>query len=174
MNSRTKDITGQRVGRLVAIEATDERRRGSVVWLMQCDCGNTCHIAAKNLYRKNTQSCGCLQKEIASSRCKKMVGSLNHNWKPEKTDKERAIDRDYIQYYEWRKVVFERDNYTCRKCGKIGGKLNAHHVEDYANNPSLRTKPSNGVTLCCVCHNNFHHLYGYHSTRAKFNEWMEQ
>jgi len=33
------------------------------------------------------------------------------------------------EYIDWRKSVFERDDYTCCECGKQGGTLNAHHIK---------------------------------------------
>lgn len=64
------------------------------------------------------------------------------------------------KYGEWRKSVFERDNYTCRLCGKRGGKLNAHHLKRYRNNIEGRTDISNGITLCEECHRQLHKREG--------------
>jgi 5-methylcytosine-specific restriction endonuclease McrA len=55
-------------------------------------------------------------------------------------------------YKEWRKQVFERDNYTCQECRKKGGSLNAHHLKEFADYPELRFNVSNGKTLCRDCH----------------------
>lgn len=57
-----------------------------------------------------------------------------------------AIDR------EWRKAVFERDKYTCQECGKVGGKLEAHHIKAYKEFPEEKWKIDNGKTLCKSCH----------------------
>ena len=59
-----------------------------------------------------------------------------------------------FEYRNWRKAVFERDNYTCQNifCGKRGGYLEAHHIRSYAEHPELRLEISNGVTLCRSCH----------------------
>lgn len=61
------DITGQRFGRLVAIEPTLKRSRssGSVVWKCKCDCGNMAFVSYNVLHRSNTRSCGCLRNESA-------------------------------------------------------------------------------------------------------------
>ena len=61
------DITGQRFGRLVAIEALPERKNRQVVWKCQCDCGNIINVVSGSLRSGHTQSCGCLQKEKAKN-----------------------------------------------------------------------------------------------------------
>lgn len=61
------------------------------------------------------------------------------------------------EYAEWRTAVFERDDYTCRCCGKHGGTLNAHHILPYSKFPSFRYEVDNGITLCKECHAGVHH-----------------
>lgn len=39
--SKLKDISGQRFGKLMAIEYTGKIKNHSAIWLCQCDCGNT-------------------------------------------------------------------------------------------------------------------------------------
>ena len=58
------------------------------------------------------------------------------------------------QYKDWRKKVFERDNFTCQKCALHGSKgyLTAHHKKSFSHYPKLRYELSNGVTLCESCH----------------------
>lgn len=64
---QSKDLTGIRFGRLVAIERADPYISPSGVkqsrWLCQCDCGNTKTVALKNLTRGMTTSCGCYSRE---------------------------------------------------------------------------------------------------------------
>jgi len=72
------------------------------------------------------------------------------------------------EYKNWRKAVFERDNYTCTNCGATGIKLNADHspfaysvivnwfngiksVEDLLKIEFL-FDVENGQTLCEPCH----------------------
>lgn len=64
------------------------------------------------------------------------------------------------EYKEWRDAVFQRDNYTCQRCGKRGGALNAHHILRYRNNESHRTDIDNGITLCTECHKSVHREEG--------------
>lgn len=60
------DLTGRRFGKLYVIEKTNERNRGCVTWLCQCDCGNLCIKNGAYLRNGDTTSCGCYQKEKAS------------------------------------------------------------------------------------------------------------
>ena len=68
----------------------------------------------------------------------------------------------------WRASVFERDDYTCVKCGERGGSLQAHHVtpvselidgcesrEEFEDIPEFRDV-SNGKTVCTDCHDKLH------------------
>lgn len=84
------------------------------------------------------------------------------SYNPNKPQEEREIERKYAEYYEWRRKVFERDNYTCKKCGdKTGGNLVAHHILNYNEHKDLRTKLENGITFCDCCHKEFHSIFGY-------------
>ena len=70
-----------------------------------------------------------------------------------KTNKNKSRKIDYA-YIKWRNSVLNRDNYTCKLCGKTKDEtiLNVHHIERYADNEELRTDVSNGITLCYECH----------------------
>ena len=83
--------------------------------------------------------------------------------------------RNYIEYREWRELVYNRDNYTCQVCSSRGGiTINAHHLFSFNENELLRTELDNGVTLCEECHNMFHGFYGYRgNTKAQFDEFKE-
>jgi len=87
-------------------------------------------------------------------------GSNNPNWRGGTSGK-RQIEMSKFKYKDWRKDIFEKDNYTCQCCGdQSGGNLNAHHIKSYCDNPELRTEINNGITFCQDCHNDFHHQYG--------------
>ena len=55
-------------------------------------------------------------------------------------------------YHNWRKHVFIRDGYLCRKCVNPEGPIHAHHVASFISNKELRFEISNGITLCEKCH----------------------
>ena len=78
-------------------------------------------------------------------------GSNSNWWKGGITPINLKI-RTSAKYNNWRKQVFERDNYTCQICGQRGGKLNADHIKPFSLFPELRFELSNGRTLCLGCH----------------------
>lgn len=78
-------------------------------------------------------------------------GKLSPNWKGGLTSIAQTI-RNSLEYRLWRTAVFERDHYTCRFCGKKGGRLNADHIKPFADYPELRFAIDNGRTLCEDCH----------------------
>jgi 5-methylcytosine-specific restriction endonuclease McrA len=69
------------------------------------------------------------------------------------------------QYFDWRKAIYERDNYTCQDCKARGGKgnpveLHPHHIKPFATYPDHRFDIANGVTLCANCHQKRHkHIF---------------
>lgn len=98
-------------------------------------------------YEVNRKYCGreCLGK----SNGKKMMGENHHNWKGGISP--RCLNT--VKYKNWRKLVFERDNYICQKCGYSKGRiLEAHHIKSWAKYPKLRFDIKNGQTLCKNCH----------------------
>ena len=63
--AKTKDITGMRFGRLVALYPVAGSSKSPRRWVCQCDCGNTSSVITRDLGNGNTTSCGCYIREIA-------------------------------------------------------------------------------------------------------------
>jgi len=95
-----------------------------------------------------------------SEACK---GERSSQWKGGISTENNKI-RGSIESRLWREAVFARDNYTCQKTGIKGGKLNSHHINNFANYPELRFAIDNGVTLSEKAHNEFHKIYGRRNT----------
>lgn len=135
-----------------------------------CKCGN------KKTY--SSKLCG----KCHSFKLKKNKGELSATWKGIADIK--VLVRGRVMP-EWRRLVFERDDYKCVRCGdKKGGNLHAHHIKRFSvivdnliksrrdldiNNVEDRLKivdficvdqeinsVENGATLCESCHTDVH------------------
>lgn len=59
-----KDISGWQKGLLLALYPTEKRdRKGSIVWMCRCDCGNIIEMTESDFVYGNSVSCGCVKKE---------------------------------------------------------------------------------------------------------------
>ena len=147
-------MLGQTFGRLTVLRfgsgILETGGQISSTFICKCECGNEVEVRAKNLKVGETNSCGCYQKQRTSET----------NYNPNLTDEERVIKRNFPEYRQWRKAVFERDNYTCQMCFQRGGELQAHHLNSWASNKELRFDLDNGLTLCEECHTDLHFWNG--------------
>jgi hypothetical protein len=136
-------------------------------------CPNNHEIAIA--YGSFQQGRGCLEcstqikrgTNYVKNRTKKRIGSES-NKSPVSYDP---------KHHEWRKLIYAKFNYTCQKCsfsGRSGNRiLNAHHIESYTKNESLRYDLENGICLCNRCHTIFHRTYGFKGfTRADLEDYL--
>jgi len=101
------------------------------------------------------------QKEIALQNIRQYnfkLGKDHPNWKGGITQLRNKHSLTDIRYKNWRKAVFERDDYICQQCKARNGNgkeiyLEAHHIKEWVDYPELRFELSNGLTLCNFCHN---------------------
>ena len=105
--------------------------------------------------------------ETKRKRMESISGKNHYNWKGGLTPLVRQIRRCF-KYRQWRKAIFQRDNYTCILCDKRGGWVEADHypksfseifygnkiktIKQALNCKELWNK-DNGITLCRKCHN---------------------
>ncbi len=92
MASKTKDITGNKYGRLTALENTfNKNKGGNYIWNFVCDCGNLFSSATGNILNGHTQSCGCLQQES------RQQSNMTHGMSKTKEHKLwcKAMERSY-------------------------------------------------------------------------------
>ncbi len=103
-----------------------------------------------------------LETRKKQSEIQKKIGNIpphpkgeNHpRWKKDRTvlmEKHRI--RGSYKWRDWRAAVFERDSFTCQECGKIGGKLEPHHIIPIRSDMNILIfQLTNGITLCRPCH----------------------
>ena len=92
----------------------------------------------------------------------KMAGPRHWNWKGGITT-QNQIDRNSIEYKNWRNSIFVRDDYTCVICDTRGVDIHAHHVLPWAINETHRYNVDNGITVCETCHSLIHKYIRIHN-----------
>lgn len=103
-----------------------------------------------NTNKKMTQKyCENMSKRFIELNISK--GKKNPSWKGGITPAYQQVRRTQ-EYRDWRNNVYRRDNYTCKKCGKRGVKIEAHHIYPLRNYAHLMYFVPNGITLCKICH----------------------
>lgn len=60
---QSKDLTGQRFGRLVVIKRMPRAANGNAMFQVKCDCGKIAVKRGSHLRLNHTRSCGCLSDE---------------------------------------------------------------------------------------------------------------
>lgn len=116
------------------------------------------------------------------------TGENNKNWKGGTTHLHDFI-RNSVEHKLWRLSVYERDLFTCQKCGIKGTELNCHHIKSFVDiimnnsvdkNNYMEFKETlfdtkNGITLCRECHLEYHKLNGGMKKEENlypFNLWI--
>jgi 5-methylcytosine-specific restriction endonuclease McrA len=145
------DLTGRIFGRLTAIEDTGERYRGAIMWLCICSCGAKTRVRSKNLLSGKTKSCGCLQKELASQRERKLPYEALYNHFKAVNRKKHPIGISYEEFLKFTTVD------CCHYCGRPVF-WSKHNPKDNGNKYNLDRKdnskgyvPENLVVCCKRC-----------------------
>lgn len=76
MTIKTLDLSGERFGRLVAVEPGPRNKHNLTQWWCLCDCGTRKLIGTGPLRSKATKSCGCLANEERASARKKRLARM--------------------------------------------------------------------------------------------------
>lgn len=144
MNSKVKDISGLRFGKLVVLRFAYTDRACQAYWLCLCDCGKEKVVFGHNLRRGNTKSCGCGRskshfkhglcyhplfavRNSMLARCYNLNSAAYKNYGGRGISVCRAWQNDVVAFYKWamksgykRGLTIERinnnGNYTPRNC----------------------------------------------------------
>ena len=93
------DLTNHRFGKLVCIKPVGSDKYKYTRWLCQCDCGNTCIRASRDLLDGNVKSCGCL---------KSFGETVIHEWLTKNNyDFEREVKFDDLKYKQYLRFDFK-------------------------------------------------------------------
>lgn len=100
----TKDLQGKRFGRLT-VTVRDDTRTDRAYWSCLCDCGKVKTVAGSSLRSGNTQSCGCLRREVTRERSTKHGLMPRSNRSPAYNSwaamKARCLNPDHPKYAGW-------------------------------------------------------------------------
>lgn len=142
----------------IAIKAvgSSERRHSKVFCSRKCrglyqtEQGvlvSNCHTCSKEIRISGSRKKKNFQHQFCSFYCYGL-SKRTPNFNPSEAVKLRKS----WAYTQWRKAIYERDDYTCQFCGERGVELNADHIKPFARFPELRLSLDNGRTLCVICH----------------------
>lgn len=187
-HERLVDLKGKTFGRLTVI-GIHSHKDGNYYWNCKCSCGNETIVQGSSLKSNKTQSCGCMQKEIASKSIgdfnskswadeeyrNKMRGETHPHYKQELTEEDRQDRRCQDGYDDWCLSVKKMANFSCDCCNSHGVYLHSHHLDGYNWCKEKRLDVNNGVCLCESCHTKFHKKYGYgNNTKEQYFKFKEE
>lgn len=114
----------------------------------------------------------CIERKSICSECNGSKDIYHQFWGT--SGIRRSTQVDGLELINWRRAVFSRDKYTCQYCGQEGGRLNAHHIKEWAKYPEFRLDLNNGLTLCIECHKGVHKKRRFQNvTRisSQYSQW---
>ena len=109
------NISGQRFGRLTAIERIGRTKFGAAAWLFRCECGGDYIGAASPVRRGKIQSCGCLAAE--TSRANGLRGG-----KKDRHGQSKPGAEFYPEYAIWKSMHQRCESPTCADWPLYGGR----------------------------------------------------
>ena len=150
----TRDIAGQRFGRLVARQVVGKSKANSLIWLCNCDCGATVERTSASLKKsKGVSSCGCYLKEVSKERL-----ASSTPWNKGKTYATKKDSQEYANKKAWAEAVLRIKGNKCERCGWAEARCDVHHITPRAEGG--KNFVSNGVVLCPNCHRVAHEQSG--------------
>ena len=107
-----KDITGQRFGRVIAIERVGMTPTHQCLWKCVCDCGKQFETIVGQLCSGKTQSCGCARVEVLKALLTK-GGRETPEYRAYADAKSRCTNTEHEYYpnYGGRGILFLFDSF---------------------------------------------------------------
>jgi hypothetical protein len=161
--SRLIDLTGRQFGRLTVLHRDGRSGKNKhITWLCRCDCGKELRVRGGNLRRGNTQSCGCLQKEVIRQRNTAQRGKSKSNFiniKGQRFGRLMVLYRD--GYDRGGKMIMWRCRCDCgievrayggnlrhgltRSCGCLGDEMRQQRLVTHGDTRKGRNSPLYGI-----------------------------
>lgn len=107
------DLTGQRFGKLIAIEYAGDKK-----WLFKCDCGNEKVIRTSDVKLGKTQSCGCYMQERV------LQANITHNM---------TKARLYKIYSSMKQRCYNKSSESYKNYGARGITICQEWLDDFMN-----------------------------------------
>lgn len=132
----------------------------------------TCEVCGTAVFDKPYRRRLVCSNECRDKRNAILRGESHWNYKGEIAGYAQR-KRNWSEYRQWRRAVMVAGDFTCVACGKLGGRLSAHHLNSWTTHPEQRLDVNNGVCICWPCHWRFHRECGHkHTTAAMFANWL--
>ncbi len=151
-------------GRVITEEAKVKMRLAKLGKTLTLEHRRKVSIALTGRVRSQ-QHCDALSSALRGLDHLGARGEKHHAWKGGVTPPNLA-ERWGVRGRAWSRSILERDGFTCTVCGGRGGRLIAHHILSFAENPGLRLNLNNGVTVCNSCHREAHLFFAQNSHRV--------
>ena len=99
--SRALNLAGQQFGELIAIEPTERREGGKVIWKCQCSCGKEVFVSSSNLTKGNTKSCGCHNLSFGENKITKILQQHSINFETQKKFENLKFSNGYFARFDF-------------------------------------------------------------------------
>lgn len=108
--SNAIDITGQKFGKLTALESTESIKWGGRLWKCQCECGNIHYVEFSNLKNGRVQSCGCL-KSAGEQEIQQLLNQYKIEYKTQYTPNNWRLRSGNKPLYDF--AIFKNNTLLC-------------------------------------------------------------
>lgn len=174
------DLTGQKFGKLTAMNYVSKNNSTRAHWKCQCDCGNITITSGQNLRNGKSKSCGCARNEHIAHL--KLTHNKSHSpeyqtWNdmikrctnPNNKSFKNYGGRGITIYEKWRKSFYEFYNY-------IGNRPTPKHTIERINN-NLGYIPGNIKWATCKEQNNnrrSNHQITFNGETMNVSQWAKK